>query len=322
MENAHIVVTGAAGFIGHHTASRLLDLGHTVVGVDAFTDYYDVSLKRGNAERLESREGFSMVEGSLTPELCEAVFDGADAVLHLAAQPGVRDSWVEFDLYVDRNIRATKHVLDAALAAGVQRVACASSSSVYGDALQVPTTEEAPTEPRSPYGITKLASERLAVAYALERGLPTVLLRYFTVYGPRQRPDMAIQRLIQAAFDGTVFPLYGDGSQLRDFTFIDDVVDANIRSLFGDATPGAVYNVCGSAPVALSDVIDLVERTTGHQVHIDRREVAVGDVSRTEGCNERIRRDLGWEPKTPILVGIERHVAAVRDRRARAMLVR
>ena len=300
-----IVVTGVAGFIGHHTATHLLDLGWDVIGIDSFTPYYDRSIKERNLRLVEGRSGFSLRAEALTPELCSEVFDGARAVVHLAAQPGVRDSWHDFDTYLDLNVRATKVVLDAAAEAAVGRVVCASSSSVYGEAVQYPTRESAPTTPRSPYGITKLAAERLAVAYGLERGVPTVSLRYFTVYGPGQRPDMAIQRLITAARTASSFPLLGDGRQIRDFTYVADVARANaLAALRPDIEAGEVLNVCGGSPVSLVDVFREVEHVTGCTLNFDRHAAALGDVQRTGGSSERVREVLAWSPEVSLADGI------------------
>ncbi len=307
-----IVVTGVAGFIGSHTAKMLLDLGHRVIGIDAFTPYYDRIVKEHHLAAFQDHNRFELHERLLTPEGCE-LFDGAAAVIHLAAQPGVRDSWRDFDDYVDLNVRATKYVLDAALEHDVPRVVCASSSSVYGDAPTYPTSEAAPLEPRSPYGITKLAAERLAVAYGIERGLSTVSLRYFTVYGPGQRPDMAIQRLITAAHTGETFPMFGDGTQIRDFTFVHDVARANVLSALGDVAPGSVFNVCSEAPTTLNDVIAEVERVTGRGVQLERSAVALGDVRRTGGSADRIGEQFGWEPTTTLAEGIELQDEAVRS---------
>lgn len=307
-----IVVTGVAGFIGHRTARLLLEAGRQVIGIDGFTPYYDRAIKQRRADDLAAHPTFTLHEALLTPETC-LLFEGSAAVIHEAAQPGVRDSWRHFDDYVDLNVRATKHVLDAAVELEIPRVVVASSSSVYGDAPTYPTAETDQVNPRSPYGITKLAAERLAVAYSLERGLSTVCLRYFTVYGPGQRPDMAIQRLLHAAHAETPFPLFGDGTQIRDFTFVDDVARANVLAATRPAEPGSVYNVCSEEPVTLADVIAEVERVTERTVLLDHKPVAMGDVKRTGGTAERLRTDFGWAATTSIASGIEQQDADVRD---------
>lgn len=311
-----ILVTGVAGFIGHHTARMLLDAGHPVIGVDSFTPYYDRSIKELNVGTLEDDPGFTLIEADAADPAVANELPRCRALIHLAAQPGVRDSWSEFDRYVDLNVRTTKRLLDAARIAEVPRVVCASSSSVYGDAPEYPTTERHLTQPRSPYGITKLATERLAVAYADELGLPTVSMRYFTVYGPAQRPDMAIQRLVAAADSGSTFSLYGDGSQVRDFTYVADAADANCRAaLLPDVAPGTVLNVCSGAPVTLLDVISAVEAATGATVRIERERNALGDVRRTGGAIDAIESALGWRPRWTLRDGI---AAQVEEHRRRA----
>jgi UDP-glucuronate 4-epimerase len=308
-----IVVTGAAGFIGHHTSRLLLDWGFNVIGIDAFTPYYDRRTKERNLRALD-HSNFRFVETYIDSAAARAELGGAQAIIHLAAQPGVRDSWDQFDTYTELNVLATKRLLDFALEAGVDRFVCASSSSVYGEAPAYPTSEDAPTVPRSPYGITKLAAERLAVAYALERGLPTVSLRYFTVFGPGQRPDMAIERLLRAAHQGDRFAMFGDGSQIRDFTYVADVARANAMCALADLPPGTIFNVCSESPTTLNEVIDIVQTVSGCEVQLDRESVSIGDVRRTGGTAERIRLALGWVPQTSIPEGIRAQERAVRER--------
>ncbi|HUF97990.1 MAG TPA: NAD-dependent epimerase/dehydratase family protein, partial [Ilumatobacter sp.] len=287
--------------------------GFTVVGIDAFTPYYDRTTKERNLRTLD-HGNFRFVEACVDSAAARVELDGAQAIIHLAAQPGVRDSWNEFDTYTELNVLATKRLLDFALDAGVHRFVCASSSSVYGDAPAYPTSEDAPTVPRSPYGITKLAAERLSVAYALERGLRTVSLRFFTVFGPGQRPDMAIERLIRAAHLGDTFPMFGDGSQIRDFTYVGDVARANAMCALVDLPPGTVFNVCSEAPTTLNQVIEIVETITGSEVRRDQGAVSVGDVRRTGGTAARIRAALGWSAETSIDTGIRAQELAVRER--------
>ena len=311
-----ILLTGAAGFIGHHTAGLLLDAGHPVIGVDAFTDYYDRSVKERNLAAVADRPGFSFLEADVRDPRVADAMDGVRAVVHLAAQPGVRDSWHDFDTYVDRNVLATKHLLDAALAHGAPRVVCASSSSVYGDAPAYPTSEDAPTVPRSPYGITKLAAERLAVVYGRERGVPTTSLRYFTVYGPAQRPDMAIQRLVAAAVEGRRFQLFGDGRQVRDFTYVGDVAAATARCALVDLPAGSVFNVCSEQPVTLDDVVRAVGEVVGNEPAIERTTAAMGDVDRTGGTAARLREAIGWSAATSLVDGIRAQAEEYARRRA------
>lgn len=305
------LVTGAAGFIGSTLSNRLLGDDWTVRGVDNFAPYYDVALKRANASWLASDPGFELVERDLLTADLAALLDGTDVVFHLAAQPGVRMSWADgFDAYVDANVRVTQRLLEAARDGGLTRFVYASSSSVYGQITRPEVSETDPLHPFSPYGVTKLAGEHLCTAYGQNYVLPTVALRFFTVYGPRQRPDMALHRLIRSAQSGEPFPLYGTGEQIRDFTFVDDVVDANVRAATVDLAPGAVFNVSGGSQTRLSELIDLVGTLTGRPVPIDRRGEAKGDVTRTGGSNRRAREVLGWEPVVGVEEGVARQIAA------------
>ncbi len=308
---ASIVVTGAAGFIGSHTCEVLIkDFGCDVTGIDCFTSYYDRSIKEENLNWLKGQSMFRLVERNLADESYVDLFTDVDAVVHLAAQPGVRDSWDEFDTYVKHNITGTKRVLDTAIEAGVPRVVYASSSSVYGDSPLAPTPESAPLDPRSPYGVTKLTGERLCTAYSYERGLPTVSLRYFTVYGPRQRPDMAAQRLIKAGISGDSFTMFGDGLQVRDFTFVGDVARANaLAATVPDVKPGEILNVCGGAPVTLSDLVQTVEDAVGKPLNIIRQGASVGDVRETRGDGSRANKVLGWKPEVNLTDGVKAQVA-------------
>ena len=291
------VVTGAAGFVGSHLAAGLLDRGHEVVPVDCFTDYYDVALKEENAR------GLDVVRADLAEAGVDELLAGADGVFHLAGQPGVRGTWGEgFALYARRNVVATHRVFEAAARAGV-RVVFASSSSVYGDAEAYPTPEDAQPAPIAAYGITKLACEHLARAYAKTLGLDAVVLRYFTVYGPRQRPDMAFRRLVDALAGGDSFPLYGDGSVSRSFTYVADVVEATILAM-ERAPAGALYNVGGGEEATMSETIALLEELSGRTLDVERHEAAAGDMHRTAADTSRIRRELGWEPRTPLREGL------------------
>jgi UDP-glucuronate 4-epimerase len=287
------VVTGAAGFIGSHLAEALQSSGHDVRAVDALTAYYDRSLKEENATGLDL-EQLDLAEDELE-------VDGVDAVLHLAGQPGVRSFGHVFAGYLRDNVLATQRVLESAAAAGV-RVVLASSSSVYGDAERFPTGEDVEPRPVSPYGVTKLACEHLARAYATTFDLDVVTLRYFTVYGPRQRPDMAFARMISALAAGTPFPLFGDGSRSREFTYVGDAVEATIAAL--EAPSGAVYNVGGGSEASMSEAIAVLERIAGRALELDSRPPAAGDMRRTSADTSRIRADLGWSPTTPLDDGL------------------
>ena len=304
-----ILVTGSAGFIGSHTTERLLDQGHRVRGVDCFTDNYEPALKLSNAGLLDGREGYEGIDADLVVADPYELLEGVDAVLHLAGQPGVRDSWAKgFEVYVQRNVLATQRLLEAARDVGIGRFAAASSSSVYGDAETYPTTEAALPRPVSPYGVTKLAAEHLCTLYATNFGVPTVSLRYFTVYGPRQRTDMALRRMIDATLRGDSFPLYGDGSVSRSFTYVDDVVDANLAALFHEAPPGTFVNVANESTASMRELIELVGDAVGTPVRLERLPSAAGDAQRTGGSSQLAREVLGWSPRTDLADGVRRTV--------------
>jgi UDP-glucuronate 4-epimerase len=291
------VVTGAAGFIGSHLAGALLAAGHDVASVDAFTDYYDRPRKDENAQ------GLDVVELDLAEAPLDELVAGAAGVYHLAGQPGVRASWGrDFELYVGRNLVATQRVFEAAAAAGA-RVVFASSSSVYGNAEAYPTREDASPAPISPYGITKLGCEHLAAAYAQSAGLDCIPLRYFTVYGPRQRPDMAFTALLEALAEGRPFRLFGDGTASRSFTYVADVVEATIAAM-ERGRAGEVYNVGGGDEATMNEVIRLAEELAGRELELERLPAAAGDVRRTKADVTKAREHLGWEPRTPLAEGL------------------
>jgi nucleoside-diphosphate-sugar epimerase len=288
-------VTGAAGFIGSHLAEALLERGHDVLGVDAFTDYYDPALKDDNAAGLDVAR-IDLAEEDLD-------LDGVDGVFHLAGQPGVRSFGAVFEEYVRGNLLASRRVFERAAAAGV-RVVFASSSSVYGDAESHPTSETAVPSPISPYGVTKLGCEHLASAYAKGFGLNAVVLRYFTFFGPRQRPDMALARVVDALARGATFELYGDGLQSRSFTYVRDGVDATIAAM-ERAPAGALYNVGGGSEATLRDAIAALERVSGLTLDVVERPVEPGDVRRTSADTARIERELGWRATTGLEDGLK-----------------
>jgi UDP-glucuronate 4-epimerase len=289
------VVTGAAGFIGSQLAEKLLESGHEVVAVDCFTDYYDPALKEENAA------GLDVVRLDLAAENLE--LDGVDGVFHLAGQPGVRSFGEVFEEYVRRNLLASRRVFEAAAASGT-RVVFASSSSIYGDAERYPTTEETKPQPISPYGITKLGCEQLARAYAQGFGLEAVVLRYFTFYGPRQRPDMALARIVDALAGGSSFELYGDGLQSRSFTYVADGIGATIAAM-ERAPAGGVYNVGGGEEATMREAIGTLERVSGRALDVVERPAAAGDVRRTSADATRIERDLGWRATTSLTDGLQ-----------------
>jgi nucleoside-diphosphate-sugar epimerase len=301
-----VVVTGAAGFIGSHLAESLVADGHEVAGVDCFTDYYPRALKERNLERLRESPRFHLLEARLQDLDLTPLLDGAEHVYHLAAQAGVRASWGrDFALYTDHNVLATQRLLEAALAAGRPTVVYASSSSVYGDAPSLPLREDGPCQPVSPYGVTKLAGEHLAVLYHRNHGLPTVSLRFFTVYGPRQRPDMAFHRFLKAARDGGEVPVFGDGRQTRDFTYVTDIVSA-VRAAPLSGRPGSVYNVGGGERIALNEVLRLIETVTARPLRILRQEAQKGDMRDTFADTTAARRDLGIHSTVPLAEGLAR----------------
>ncbi len=307
MNRMRYLVTGCAGFVGSHLSEALLESGASVRGVDALTDYYARETKLENLREAREHEAFELVEADLAASPLDELLDGVDAVFHLAAQPGVRGSWGEtFSHYARDNVVATQRLFEAVVKRGL-RIAWSSTSSVYGNAEAYPTPEETPPRPISPYGVTKLSCEFLARAYSESFGLDQVALRYFTVYGPRQRPDMAFTRIARALAEGTPFRVFGTGEQSRDVTYVGDAVEATILALEHGAS-GSVYNVGGGSETSLNEVIEICERLSGRT--LDRREEAVakGDVRRTSADTTRARTDLGWEPTTPIEEGLRRHL--------------
>jgi UDP-glucuronate 4-epimerase len=302
------LVTGCAGFIGSHLSEALLERGDAVIGIDAFTDYYPRPLKQANLEHLLAHDAFVFLEADLIDAPLEGLMAGVDGVFHLAAQPGVRGSWgATFDVYARDNLLATQRVFEGAAQMGV-RVVYASSSSVYGNAAAYPTTEESPLGPVSPYGVTKLCCERLAEAYAHSRDLDSIGMRYFTVYGPRQRPDMAAQRIALALTGGGRFEVYGNGEQSRDVTYVDDAVSATI-AVMETAPGGGVYNVGGGSETSLREIIEICQRVSGIEIDVTYGATATGDVRRTAGDCGRIRDEVGWSPTTSLEDGLTSQLA-------------
>ncbi|GGF43642.1 UDP-glucose 4-epimerase [Marmoricola endophyticus] len=304
------MVTGAAGFIGSHLTEALLSRGDEVVGVDSLTDYYDPEQKRRNLAPLLSHPRFTLLEQSLTDPEPLAVAAGVDTVFHQAGQPGVRLSWSEyFGTYVERNVVTTQRLLEAVQGGRARKVVFASSSSVYGNQPAYPCTEAALPTPYSPYGVTKLAAEHLCGLYARNFGIPTVSLRYFTVYGPRQRPDMAFSIFLRNALEGRPVTVTGDGEQVRDFTYVGDIVRANLAAADADVVPGSVFNVCGRESVTVNRVLDLMGECLGTPVQRERIPVVAGDVERTGGSSRMAEEHLGWQAQTSLADGIAAQVA-------------
>jgi nucleoside-diphosphate-sugar epimerase len=308
------VVTGVAGFIGSTLAELLVAAGHDVTGIDCFLDYYPREAKERNLEALRANPRFRFVEASLVEADLAGAVDGADWVFHQAAQAGVRSSWGEdFRIYSDNNVYATQRLLEACRAtSSLRKFVYASSSSVYGDAEDLPSRETATPKPVSPYGVSKLAAEHLVWLYFKNFGLPTVSLRYFTVYGPRQRPDMAFHRFINSVLDGEPIVLYGDGEQSRDFTFVGDIVAANVAAAEAKAT-GTVYNLGGGSRTTVNEVISTIGELIGRMPNVDRREVQKGDVKHTAADTSAARRDIGFAPKVALAEGLARQVQWQKD---------
>ncbi len=294
------LVTGAAGFIGSHLAEALVAQGHDAVGLDSFNDYYDPARKRENANGLDVLER-DLLDGDL-----DGLVEGLDGVFHLAGQPGVRASFgPDFEHYVTRNVHASARLFEAAARHGV-RVVYASSSSIYGDAETYPTPEEARPSPISPYGVTKLCVEHLAYAHGRTAGLDAVGVRYFTVYGPRQRPDMAFTPMLEALASGGGFRLFGDGTVSRSFTYIADAAAGTVAAM-ERGRAGDIYNIGGGDEATMSEVIALAEEIGGRELLVERHGEAVGDVRRTRADVSKAQSDLGWRPTTSLADGLQAH---------------
>lgn len=303
-----MLVTGAAGFIGSHLCEELLDQGCQVRGVDCFTDVYAPELKKSNVARMERHPNFDFVAGDLSEMELSPLFDNTDVVFHLAAVPGVRLSWVAFSSYVQNNILASQRLLEEAKNHPDVRFVYASSSSVYGNTALYPCREADVKRPHSPYGVSKLAVEHLCEAYVDAFGVHAVSLRYFSVYGPRQRPDMGVHRLIETALGRRSFTVFGDGEQVRDMTYVGDIVRATISAASAGIEPGSVYNIAGGSDVSLNTLIALVGQLTNTGIPFRRDPAQPGDVWRTGGDTERAQRHLGWSPQVSLEEGLVRQV--------------
>jgi len=299
------LITGVAGFIGSHLATRLLADGAQVTGLDCFTDYYPRPLKEANLAPLRRHGAFSFLETTIQQAPLADLLGRTTHVFHLAAQAGVRKSWGrDFQIYTVNNIEATQVLLEACRQSGIERLVYASSSSVYGDHVALPMRETDLPQPVSPYGVTKLAAEQLCYLYHSNHGVPTVSLRYFTVYGPRQRPDMAFNRFFRAALAGRPITVYGDGAQTRDFTYVTDAVAATVAAA-GRGVPGHVYNIGGGSRVSLNTVLKLVGRISGRPVTVSREAVQDGDMRDTYADTSRARAELGFSPAVGLEQGLE-----------------
>jgi len=311
------LVTGVAGFIGSHLAERLISLGHEVVGVDRFSDYYPRSYKERNLSSLRDAPRFRLEVQDLAACSLDPLLEGCEVVFHQAAQAGVRASWGDsFDAYLRDNVLSTQRLLEAAKRLGsVRKIVYASSSSVYGDTTALPMRETSPTAPHSPYGVTKLGAEHLSELYRKNFGLKTASLRYFTVYGPRQRPDMGFHQFIEATLDGKPIVVFGDGEQTRDFTFVRDIVEANVRAGLGDAE--GVFNIGGGSRVTLNQVLATLGELVG-TIHIDRRARQAGDVTHTWADVTAAQNALAYAPTVPLREGLALQVEWHHERRRTA----
>jgi UDP-glucose 4-epimerase len=313
---ARCLVTGVAGFVGSHLAEGLIDAGYEVVGVDSFVPYYPRSIKERNLLQLRGHSGFHFIEADLATADLGNLLDGTTHVFHQAGQAGVRASWdADFPSYVVNNILVTQRLLQAVRRSPVRAFVFASSSSVYGNTPTLPQSESALPMPVSPYGTTKLAAEHLCRLYAETFGIPTVSLRYFTVYGPRQRPDMAFHKLCSALLDGSEFELYGDGDQTRDFTYVADVVRANlIAASSAKQNAGRVFNIGGGNRVTLNAVIRLLERMAGQRLKLTAAPRQAGDARHTYADCSAAEADLGFRPEWKLEAGLGAQLASLRER--------
>ncbi|HVD47201.1 MAG TPA: NAD-dependent epimerase/dehydratase family protein [Candidatus Limnocylindria bacterium] len=308
-----VVVTGAAGFIGSHLSERLLAAGHEVVGIDSFTDFYERSRKELNLEAARSHDNFRLEELDLVDADLASLVEGAGVVYHLAGLDGVSTSWGnQFDRYVRDNVIATQRLLEALKGVPIKRLVFAGSSSVYGDAEMFPTKESALPHPLSPFGVTKLAAEHLTHLYTRNYGIPVVSVRYFTVYGPRQRPDMAFYRFMQAIVAGESIEVFGDGEQTRDLTYISDAVDGTIKASTADVV-GQVFNLGGGSRVSVNQVLAILEETSEGKIRRHNMAATPGDPRHTGASITLARERLGWEPRVSLREGLTKQWRWFRD---------
>ena len=299
-----VVVTGAAGFIGSHLSERLLAAGHDVVGIDCFSDFYDRETKERNLLASRRHATFHFEEADLVDADLATLVDGAGVIYHMAGLDGVRPSWGnQFDRYVRDNVIATQRLLEALKGTPVKRMVFAGSSSVYGDAEMFPTKESALPHPLSPFGVTKLAAEHLTHLYTRNYAIPVVSVRYFTVYGPRQRPDMAFSRFMQALIAGDDIEVFGDGEQTRDLTYVSDAVEGTIKASTADVV-GQVFNLGGGSRVTVNQVLAMLEEISGLKVRRKNLPATPGDPRHSGASINLARERLGWEPRVSLRDGL------------------
>ena len=302
------LVTGCAGFIGSHLTDKLLQEGHEVIGIDCFTDYYPREIKENNIKSAISHKNFTFIEEDI---LNITEFPRVDCVFHQAAQAGVRASWGKyFETYTRNNILATQKLLEYYKELDLGKFVFASSSSVYGNAKELPIREDAPKNPFSPYGVTKLAAENLCSLYSMNYGTPAVSLRYFTVYGPRQRPDMGINKFVHAVLKGEVIEIYGDGNQTRDFTYVSDAVQANLLAAESEAA-GEILNIGGGSRISVNELIRQIEEAVGKKAHVKKISAQKGDVEHTCAEVAKAEKTIGYKPSVGIREGIKKYVDSI-----------
>lgn len=307
------IVTGAAGFIGSSLCERLLNQGFDVIGIDFFVNYYPRILKEKNIENLKKSTKFVFIEGDLLNIDLLSLISNSDYIFHHAAQAGVRASWGrDFSIYTENNIMATQRLLEVCKERNIAKFIFASSSSVYGDCPDIPMRENSIPSPVSPYGVSKLASEQLCYLYWKNFNVPVVSLRYFTVYGSRQRPDMAFNKFIKAILKDEEIIMYGDGEQTRDFTYIDDIVTANILAM-NKGQNGKVYNIGGGSRVSLNTVIDMLTKVIGKTLKINRLERQKGDMEHTLADITKAKQELGYEPTVRLEKGLEKEYMWIKE---------